>query len=93
MRKATLETLKAIPKEAGEIEATAVTLWAMASAQPAEDETKSRMTLRLAKSRMTRAGKWIPLSMEGFSGRLRDDPRRYEIAQQEDKRKQAGDDA
>jgi hypothetical protein len=86
MRRATLETLKAIPKEAGEIEATAVTLWAMASAQPKEGDQKSRMTLRLAKSRMSRSGKWIPLEMDGFTGRLRDDERRYDIAQQEDKK-------
>lgn len=86
MRRATLETLKAIPKEAGEIEATAVTLWAMASAQPRDGEQKSRMTLRLAKSRMTRAGGWIPLEMDGFTGRLRDDAGRYEIAEQEDQR-------
>jgi hypothetical protein len=94
IRKADLETLKALPKEAGEIEATAVTVWAMASAPPSDEEVesaqrgqrpaRSRMALRLAKARMNRPGKWIPLSMEGATGRLRDDPERYAIAQRED---------
>jgi hypothetical protein len=86
MRRASLETLKALPKEAGEIEATAVTSWAMASSPAKDGETKARMALRLAKSRMTRAGGWIPLDMEGFTGRLRDAEQRYATAAQEDEK-------
>src|SRR5690606_31043463 len=83
LRKDLLEVLKSLPKEAGEIEATAVTSWALAL--ESTDEHCKRLTLRLAKNRRGPAGQWIPLMFSGRTGRIDDAPSRYAEALQEDR--------
>lgn len=82
LRKATLEDLKALGKESGEIEATAVTCWALSVGE--SDSGDRRFTLRLAKNRKGPAGQWLPFLFTGATGELRDDPERYRLAQVED---------
>jgi replicative DNA helicase len=94
LRRADLEALKALPKEAGEIEATAVTSWAWAKASEDDPDVPKgegeRVTLRLAKSRAGRAGQWVPLTFYGGSGKLEDARERYGAAEEADKeRKEA----
>jgi hypothetical protein len=89
LRFAPLEALKALPKEAGEVEATAVTMWALAQeSYNAEERTEGgthertrRLTLRLAKNRRGTPGQWLPLRFDGATGRFTDDPTRYSAAQ------------
>jgi hypothetical protein len=92
LRRADLEALKALPKEAGEIEATAVTSWAWAYASPEDDPERprggaARVTLRLAKSRGGLAGQWVPLTFYGPSGRLVDARGRYDAAEEADQKR------
>lgn len=75
IRHAALEMLKALPKEAGEVEATAVTSWALSL--EASDSRVKRLTLRLAKNRKGPAGQWLPLTFDGVTGRIADAPERY----------------
>lgn len=72
-----LEVLKALPKEAGEIEATAVTAWAMALAETPDEDGARSMTLRLAKFRKGPVGQWIPLRLYGATGRIMEEPGRF----------------
>lgn len=75
-----LEELKALPKEAGEIEATAVTAWVIAL--KAEDVNGIRhLAIRLAKNRMGMPGAWVPFAFNGATGELTEDPSRYRDAQ------------
>jgi hypothetical protein len=71
-----LETLKALPKEAGEIEATAVTAWVLALGEPQGDGTRP-LALRLAKNRMGMPGGWVPFAFNGATGALVEAPTRY----------------
>jgi hypothetical protein len=79
LRVADLEQLKALPKEAGEVEASAVTAWVMALGDDAGDGTR-RLTLRLAKNRMGPQGAWVPFTFNGRTGALTEAPDRYEPA-------------
>ena len=63
LRKATLEDLKALGKESGEIEAHAVTCWALSVGE--NDNGGRRFTLRLAKNRKGPAGQWLPMLFQG----------------------------
>lgn len=84
LRKENLETLKALPKEAGEVEATAVTAWVLALGE--RDENGAReLTLRLVKNRLGFSGAWIPYSFHGATGALAEAPARYERAAMQDK--------
>lgn len=83
LRLASVEALKALGKESGEIEATAVSSWALAV--EATDAPTRRLTLRLAKHRKGPVGGWVPLTFDGLTGRLRDDPARYARAAEEDR--------
>jgi replicative DNA helicase len=76
LRKADLETLKALPKEAGEIEALAVTAWVMALGEKAQGGTRN-LTLRLAKNRLGPPGAWVPFRFTGLTGQLAEDAGRY----------------
>jgi len=80
LRFADLELLKALPKEAGEVEGTAVTAWVMALGEAVEDNGERPLTLRLAKNRMGPAGQWIPFTFHGRTGRLEEAPKRYAAA-------------
>jgi hypothetical protein len=73
-----LEVLKALPKEAGEIEATAVTSWALAIESSSSSSRK--LTLRLAKNRRGPVGQWIPFRFNGITGQIGDEPARYAAA-------------
>lgn len=84
LRFADLEALKALPKEAGEVEGTAVTAWVMALGETVEDNGERPLTLRLAKNRMGPAGQWIPFTFHGRTGRLEEAPKRYAAAADED---------
>jgi hypothetical protein len=83
IRKADLETLKALPKEAGEVEATAVTAWVVALGEDDTGGTRP-LALRLVKSRLGAPGQWIPFSFHGATGRLEEAPGRYVPAKRED---------
>lgn len=76
LRHADLETLKALPKEAGAIEAYAVTAWVAALGER-DVSGKRPMTLRLAKFRGGQPGQWIPFTFDGSTGRLEEEPARY----------------
>lgn len=71
-----LETLKGLPKEAGEIEATAVTAWVVALGERAENGRRP-LTLRLAKYRGGMPGQWVPFSFDGATGLLEEETTRY----------------
>lgn len=79
LRHADLETLKALPKEAGEVEATAVTAWVMSLGDKDTDGTRP-LTVRLVKNRLGMPGQWIPFTFHGATGRLDETPTRYELA-------------
>lgn len=80
LRFADLETLKALPKEAGEVEATAVTAWVMALGEAEGAEGTRPLTLRLVKNRLGRAGQWVPFRFHGATGWLEEEPERYRTA-------------
>ncbi len=76
IRKEDLETLKALPKEAGEVEATAVTAWVLALGD--KDTRGLRpLTMRLVKNRLGAPGAWIPFDFNGATGELTEAPDRY----------------
>jgi replicative DNA helicase len=78
LRKEDLETLKALPKEAGEVEATAVTAWVMALGEKDAGNAGARpLTLRLVKNRLGRAGQWVPFNFYGITGKLEEATERY----------------
>lgn len=79
-----LETLKALPKEAGEIEATAVTAWVVALGEKAENGRRP-LTLRLVKYRGGMPGQWVPFAFDGATGRLEEAPTRYAEARVADR--------
>lgn len=83
LRKAELETLKSLPKEAGEIEATAVTAWVMALGEQGAHGVRP-LTMRLAKNRMGPVGQWVPFAFDAATGRLTEDLDRYASATQLD---------
>lgn len=94
LRQADLETLKALPKEAGEIEATAVTAWVIALGETPRTENGKPsgprpMTLRLAKNRYGIPGQWVPFDFDGITQRLTEAPSRYAIARREDEEAKA----
>lgn len=77
LRHEDLETLKALPKEAGEVEATAVTAWVIGLGdRNASDDTRP-LTLRLVKNRLGSPGQWIPFTFHGETGTLKEAPERY----------------
>jgi replicative DNA helicase len=92
IRTASVEQLKAMPKEAGEIEAASVSVWILASRPPNARETdagendpqgrgaETDMAIRLAKARLAPAGPWVPLRMRGATGRITEDLDRYKKA-------------
>lgn len=84
LRFADLETLKALPKEAGEVEATAVTAWVVALGEKEENSTRRRLALRLAKNRLGPAGQWIPFTFHGATGKLTEEPTRYATTPEEE---------
>lgn len=77
IRFADLETLKALPKEAGEVEATAVTAWVLALGERATANGVREMTMRLVKNRLGMPGQWIPFEFHGATGRLAEATDRY----------------
>ena len=77
LRHADLETLKALPKEAGEVEATAVTAWVLALGDHDTADGSRPMTLRLVKNRLGLPGQWIPFTFRGATGTLEQAPDRY----------------
>jgi hypothetical protein len=77
LRTADLETLKALPKEAGEVEATAVTAWVMALGEKSEADGSRPLTLRLVKNRLGPPGAWVPFTFDAPTGRLTEAPGRY----------------
>jgi hypothetical protein len=79
LRHADLETLKALPKEAGEVEATAVTAWVVGLGDKDTNGTRP-LTLRLVKNRLGLPGQWIPLTFHGATGLLEESPARYRLA-------------
>lgn len=79
LRHADLEALKALPKEAGDIEAAAVTAWVVAIGEEVRRGVYP-FTLRQAKHRFGSAGQWIPFQFYGASGRLVEEPDRYATA-------------
>lgn len=98
LRLADLETLKALPKEAGEIEATAVTAWVIALGETPRDDNGGKagprpMTLRLAKNRYGMPGQWVPFDFDGMTQRLTEAPARYASAREEDERTAAEQEA
>lgn len=86
IRWANLEDLKALPKEAGEIEAASVTAWAL-SLTRSEHDGPRRLTLRLAKARKLPDGQWLPLRFDGITGRISDDPTRYPPGRERDEQR------
>ena len=80
IRHADLETLKALPKEAGEVEATAVTAWVVALGDKDTADGSRPLTLRLVKNRLGMPGQWIPFTFKGATGRLEEETRRYTLA-------------
>lgn len=77
LRRADLETLKALPKEAGEVEGTAVTAWVLAMGAPSDQSDRQPMTLRLAKNRAGPSGQWVPFDFIGRTGAITEAPERY----------------
>lgn len=84
LRRADLETLKALPKEAGEVEGSAVTAWVMALGEDEHGTGERPLTLRLAKNRIGPDGQWIPFVFDGKTGALREAPERYAAAATQD---------
>lgn len=89
LRHEVLEALKALPKEAGEIEATSVTAWVIGLGDKVQGaggptETHRHLTLRIAKNRLGHPGAWVPFRFFGATGRLEEDPARYTAARQAD---------
>jgi hypothetical protein len=81
LRFANLEALKALPKEAGEVEATSVTSWVIAiESTPKEPMKGTRLAMRLVKNRLGPVGHWLPFRFHGASGRLEEDAGRYSTA-------------
>lgn len=83
IRRDNLEVLKSLPKEAGEIEATAVTAWVIALGDRTENGTRP-LALRLAKNRFGIPGAWVPFTFDGATGKLEEEPDRYAAARAED---------
>lgn len=83
VRFADLETLKALPKEAGEVEATAVTAWVLALGDKDATDGTRHLTLRLVKNRLGMPGQWIPFTFRGATGQLEEAPSRYTTAMEE----------
>jgi hypothetical protein len=77
LERADLETLKALPKEAGEVEATAVTAWVMGLGDKDTVGGARPLTLRLVKNRLGMPGQWIPFTFHGATGALDEAPTRY----------------
>lgn len=73
-----LETLKALPKEAGEVEATAVTAWVLALGETDTNGTRP-LTMRLVKNRLGLPSQWVPFRFHGPTGRLEEEPARYAV--------------
>jgi hypothetical protein len=84
LRHADLETLKTLPKEAGEIENYVTGAWVLALGEEEDDGTR-RLTARLAKSRYSSAGAWIPFLFQGRTGELTEDARRYATIDEEER--------
>jgi hypothetical protein len=82
LRNADLETLKALPKEAGEVEATAVTAWVVALGDKDAADGSRPLTLRLVKNRLGMPGQWVPFTFHGATGRLEEAPSRYSATAQ-----------
>lgn len=78
------ETLKALPKEAGEIEATAVSAWVVALGPMRTDTGTRPLTLRLAKYRYGPAGGWVPFTFSPAAQRMEEEPDRYILARTKD---------
>ena len=93
LRHADLETLKALPKEAGEVEATAVTAWVVALGEKAEQGGGRVLTLRLVKNRLGPPGQWIPFTFDGATGKLEEAPTRYASAPEDERRAREEQDA
>jgi replicative DNA helicase len=92
LRHEDLETLKALPKEAGEVEATAVTAWVMALGEKDTGYAGARaLTLRLVKNRIGRAGQWIPFNFYGATGKLEEAPARYSAPLEPQKNEEMGE--
>jgi hypothetical protein len=89
LRHEDLETLKALPKEAGEIEATAVSAWVIALGERDEEGGELRGTrrlcMRLAKHRNGPVGQWLPFRFHGATGRLEEEPDRYASTPREER--------
>lgn len=88
LRLADLETLKALPKEAGEVEATAVTAWVLSLGEK-EANGARRLTLRLVKNRLGAPGQWIPFTFHGATGKLEEAPKRYATTPAEEEKERA----
>ncbi len=73
---APLEVLKALPKEAGAVEAYAVTSWVLAGGEDAPDGTRP-VAFRAAKYRGGSPGGWVPFTFTGATGMLKEAPERY----------------
>lgn len=84
LRRDNMEVLKGLPKEAGEIEATAVTAWVVALGEKSEHGTR-RLALRLVKNRLGIPGAWVPFVFDGATGQLTEAPGRYADARAEDR--------
>lgn len=76
LRLAPLEVLKALPKEAGAVEAYAVTSWVLAGGEEAPDGTRP-VAFRAAKYRGGSPGGWVPFTFAGATGLLTEAPQRY----------------
>lgn len=83
LRHADLETLKALPKEAGEVEATAVTAWVLGLGDRDAANGYRPLTLRLVKNRLGMPGQWIPFTFRGATGELNEAPDRYALISRE----------
>lgn len=86
LRRDNMEALKALPKEAGEIEATAVTAWVIALGERTSNGTRE-LALRLVKNRLGIPGAWVPFVFHGATGLLEEAPGRYAVALAEDREK------
>jgi len=77
IQKADLEALKALPKEAGEIETTAVTAWVIALGWEERADGTRAMAMRCAKQRYTTVGAWVPFAFDGRTGTMTEERSRY----------------
>jgi hypothetical protein len=80
LRLAPLEVLKALPKEAGAVEAYAVTSWVLAGGEEDEHTKRRPVAFRVAKYRGGPPGGWVPFSFDGRTGTLDEAPERYATA-------------